>query len=561
MVVPEMNMLRSLRLTQKLGLIVVISVLATTATGLLGLDNAKRIAAMVDNTYNNNLACVAMLGKLAKDQALHSRAVVRMQSTRDPAELDKLHTRAEAYLGSIDKGLEQYRKMPWSDQEHRLMASFDQEMPRYIELHAQLEGMLRAGKYDEGTVFSERTVRPQSVKVEDLLERLVSDNQRQAGESFAQSQATIASGRSTLITLALSATAFVALLGFFVGRSVLADVGGEPDVASSLARQVADGNLLIDIPVRPGDTKSILAAMATMKERLHAVLADVRESAQALASSSEELNAASQTLSQGASEQAASVEETSASMEEISSTVAQNMENATVTEGIATKSSRDAEAGESAVQQTVHAMQQIAGKIGIIDDIAYQTNLLALNAAIEAARAGEHGKGFAVVAVEVRKLAERSQVAAQEIGTLAGESVKRAERTGVLFGELLPSITRTASLVQEIAAASREQTSGIGQVNTAIAQVSQTSQSNAAASEELAATATDMSQRAMQLQEAIAFFQLANGPGSARKRPARVRPDNDNNDAGRNGRSGRGPTPRALTQGGDSLDHAFERIA
>jgi methyl-accepting chemotaxis protein len=391
----------------------------------------------------------------------------------------------------------------------------------------------------------------------------VSDNQRQAAESFAESRAAIERARSSLITLALLATAVVALLGFLVARSVLAAIGGEPDLAGSLVRQVADGNLTIDIPVREGDNKSILAAMATMKERLHSVLGDVRESAQALASSSEELNAASQTVSQGASEQAASVEETSASMEEISSTVAQNMENATVTEGIATKSARDAEAGESAVQQTVQAMQQIAAKIGIIDDIAYQTNLLALNAAIEAARAGEHGKGFAVVAVEVRKLAERSQVAAQEIGTLAGESVKRAERTGVLFSELLPSITRTASLVQEIAAASREQTGGIGQVNTAISQVSQTSQSNAAASEELAATATDMSQRALQLQEAIAYFQLASGPGSVRKRPARARPDNDNNDSHRNGRSGRGPAPhpRALTQGRDSLDQGFERIA
>jgi Four helix bundle sensory module for signal transduction len=170
MVVTVMNVLRNLRLTQKLGLIVVVSVLATTATGLLGLDNAKRIAAMLDNTYNNNLACVALLGLAAKHQVLNSRAVVRMQSTHDAAELDKLHARAESFIVLIDKEIEQYRKLPWSDQERRLMSSYDQEMPRYIELHAQLEGMVRAGKYDEAAVFSERTVRPQSIKIEDLFE-------------------------------------------------------------------------------------------------------------------------------------------------------------------------------------------------------------------------------------------------------------------------------------------------------------------------------------------------------------------------------------------------------
>jgi methyl-accepting chemotaxis protein len=187
--------------------------------------------------------------------------------------------------------------------------------------------------------------------------------------------------------------------------------------------------------------------------------------------------------------------------------------NAKVTDGMATKASGEASEGGEAVRATVIAMKQIAQKISIIDDIAYQTNLLALNAAIEAARAGEHGKGFAVVAAEVRKLAERSQVAAQEIGTVASSSVDLAERAGKLLDEMVPNIKRTSDLVQEITAASEEQSSGVSQINMAVSQLSQTTQQNASSSEELAATAEEMSTQAEQLQQAMSFFKVSDAGG------------------------------------------------
>ncbi|MDH4235521.1 MAG: methyl-accepting chemotaxis protein, partial [Gallionella sp.] len=198
----------------------------------------------------------------------------------------------------------------------------------------------------------------------------------------------------------------------------------------------------------------------------------------------------------------------------------QNTENAKITDGMAAKASKEANEGGDAVKQTVTAMQQIAKKIGIIDDIAYQTNLLALNAAIEAARAGEHGKGFAVVAAEVRKLAERSQVAAQEIGEVASNSVGLAERAGKLLDEMVPSINKTSDLVQEITAASEEQSSGVGQINTALAQLNQITQQNASASEELAATSEEMSGQAMQLQETMGFFKVDSGDFASQNRTA-----------------------------------------
>ena len=241
-------------------------------------------------------------------------------------------------------------------------------------------------------------------------------------------------------------------------------------------------------------------------ENLMRVLSEVRSAADALTSAADQVSSTAQSLSQAASEQAASVEETTTTMDSMSASISQNSDSASVTDRMASKTSKEAVDGGLAVNDTILAMKQIASKIGIVDDIAYQTNLLALNAAIEAARAGEHGKGFAVVAAEVRKLAERSQQAAKEIGELAGSSVATAERAGRLLNEIVPSIQKTSELVQEIAAASTEQSESVVQIGGAMGQLSKATQQNASASEELAATSEELSGQAQQLQDSVAFF-------------------------------------------------------
>ena len=386
---------------------------------------------------------------------------------------------------------------------------------RYIAAQNQVAKLVEEGKREEAAVFLSAEFRVVAVEYRKRVNELIKFQGDLMDETGKSAEETVSAARMLMLLLGAAAVLLGIVIGFLITRGLLKQLGGEPDYAADVARKVADGDLTVVVATKANDTSSLLFAMRGMVEKLSRVIGEVRSSADGLSAASEQVSATSQSLSQGASEQAASLEETSASIEQMSASINQNTENAKVTDGIANKAAKDAADGGEAVRATVDAMKSIADKIGIIDDIAYQTNLLALNAAIEAARAGEHGKGFAVVAAEVRRLAERSQVASQEIGELAGASVKTAEKAGQLLQEMVPNIRKTAELVQEITAASEEQSQSAGQINTAMGQLNQTTQQNASASEELSATAEEMSGQAQQLQQMMAMFRVGAGEASA----------------------------------------------
>jgi methyl-accepting chemotaxis protein len=495
------NMKIGLRLT--LGFALVLVLMAALAA--VGINGMASIQSKLDEMVKDNMVKIQLNSDMSESVHIVTRITRTIILLTDEAAMAAEKKKLDSFRQKYNESWDALEKFEASDKGKAIRSKIKAAAAESRPLTDKVIELAMANKNEEALKLLLGQAAPLVQKWQDAIDENINLQTDNSKNDYAAAQAAYASAHTLMLTLATVAIGLGALIAWVLTRSITTPV----NEALNVANRLADGDLTVRIENPSKDeTGLMLLAMSNMITKLSQVVTDVNGGAQALASASEEVSATAQALSQAASEQAAGVEETSASIEQMTSSIAQNTENAKITDGMASKAAKDAADGGEAVNATVEAMKQIAKKIGIIDDIAAQTNLLALNAAIEAARAGEHGKGFAVVAAEVRKLAERSQVAAQEIGEVAGNSVELAEKAGRLLAEIVPNIRKTSDLVQEITAASTEQSSGVGQINSAVGQLNQTTQQNASSSEELAATSEEMSSQAEQLQQTMSFFKL-----------------------------------------------------
>jgi methyl-accepting chemotaxis protein len=452
---------------------------------------------------------------------------VKHANATDASYLPDYEDKMAAARQAIDSNLAAYLALDGGTPDPALYEAFRKPWLEYLGVHDKLVALVHAGKREDARDISDGAAK---MSLDDAVGAL--DQLSAAGFDagrMAATRATAVFKQARVIVVALIALILLVglVMAVVITRSLLRQLGGQPNTAAELARAVAEGDLTTPVHVQAGDTTSLMSCLHAMQLSLSQVVGAVRTNAEQVATASAQIAAGNQDLSGRTEQQASALQQTAATAEVLGSTVKTNAASARHANTLARSASEVAVKGGAEVLQVVDTMhgisdsaRKISDIIGVIDGIAFQTNILALNAAVEAARAGEQGRGFAVVASEVRALAQRSAAAAKEIKTLISGSVQRMEQgsaianqAGATMSEVVDAIRRVTDIVAEISAASANQSQGVAEVGKAVSQMDAATQRNAALVEESAAAANSLRDQSRRLVDAVAVFKTA--PGQA----------------------------------------------
>jgi methyl-accepting chemotaxis protein len=473
----------------------------------------------------NTVPSAAALGGIEMRSYRNLELMRQHVASTSPQEIARIESEIKVNSASNKKAFQEYETLPFADGEKELYENVKRDRATFFKIRDEIEKASRSGDPRAKAIavqMIDAQLVPAINKATDSLQAVIDLNNSGSKRGLQSVRRAVSATIQGILIGLLLAIGMAVVITLLIVRSITLPLSKTVEALE----QVADGDLTVVVDVDSQDELGMMArALNKAVERLHGTMQQVADSAASANSSSQELAAASGAIASGAQEQAASLEETSASLEEITAAVRQSADNAQQASQLAAGSKDAALQGQQVVAEAITAMSdindasaKISDIISTIDEIAFQTNLLAVNAAVEAARAGDEGRGFAVVATEVRSLAQRSAVAAKEIKILIRDTLHKVEvgsalvnRSGETLQGIVGSVKRVTDIVSEIAAASGEQSTGIEQVNTAMTQMDQVTQSNSAQTEELSATAESLSERAGHLLELVGTFTLSQG--------------------------------------------------